>query len=282
MATMTTQTTEKPITQKQQEILKLIYKYRFLNRIQIQAFLNHKYHKRINDWLKDLTQKEYVKRIYSNKFGENTKPAIYYLGLNGAAFIRTEYYLMSEQVQKLYRSKDRSEEYISQCVLIADIALNLQSHSIQVMENKEKKTEVTYEALTATDLADPDQPFGFLTELKPDLLVRKQSKKKTAKRVTTSHFIFKVFSPTLPRYSIRKRLKEFIDFYLEGEWEDNQDGPFPAIMLICPTLSTLIYAKRLTRRLLEEEDNPEGFAFRFTTVEELKKRGATGEIWEEI
>ena len=34
------------ITQKQQEILTLIYKYRFLNRIQIQKFLNHKYHKR--------------------------------------------------------------------------------------------------------------------------------------------------------------------------------------------------------------------------------------------
>ena len=47
------------ITPKQQEIPKLIYKFRFLNRIQIQTLLNHKDKRRINSWLKDLSEKEY-------------------------------------------------------------------------------------------------------------------------------------------------------------------------------------------------------------------------------
>ncbi len=36
--------TPQPITTKQQEIITLIYKYKFLNRIQIQQFLKHKDH----------------------------------------------------------------------------------------------------------------------------------------------------------------------------------------------------------------------------------------------
>ena len=46
------------IAAKQQEIPKLIYKFRFLNRIQIQTLLNHKDKRRINSWLKDLSEKE--------------------------------------------------------------------------------------------------------------------------------------------------------------------------------------------------------------------------------
>ena len=52
------------LTNKQKEILKLIYQYRFLNRIQIQALMGHKDYKTINVWLKDLRQNGYVEWIY--------------------------------------------------------------------------------------------------------------------------------------------------------------------------------------------------------------------------
>lgn len=42
------------ITYKQKTILGLLYTHRFLTRIQIQTFLNHKDKKTINLWLKDL------------------------------------------------------------------------------------------------------------------------------------------------------------------------------------------------------------------------------------
>ena len=74
------------ITPKQQEIPKLIYKFRFLNRIQIQTLLNHKDKRRINSWLKDLSEKEYRKWHYSKTFGENTKHTIY-LGNEYSLFI---------------------------------------------------------------------------------------------------------------------------------------------------------------------------------------------------
>ena len=42
------------ITSKQQEIPKLGYQFRFLNRLHIQNIMKHKNYKRIRVWLKDL------------------------------------------------------------------------------------------------------------------------------------------------------------------------------------------------------------------------------------
>jgi hypothetical protein len=75
-------------TKKQQELLKLLCKYRFLNRIQIQALMKHKDCKTINLWLKDLREKQYAEWIYSTHFAEKTKPAIYYLSLNGIRHLK--------------------------------------------------------------------------------------------------------------------------------------------------------------------------------------------------
>jgi len=77
------------ITTKQGAILELLYRYRFLNRIQIQALMRHKNYKTINEWLKDLREKQYVTWIYSDHFLERTKPAIYYLNSNGNRYLKT-------------------------------------------------------------------------------------------------------------------------------------------------------------------------------------------------
>ena len=78
-----------PTTPKQQDILKLLYRYRFANRIQLQEFMGHKNKRRIAEWLKDLREKHYIEWIYSTDFAEKTKPAIYYLGLNGVRYLKT-------------------------------------------------------------------------------------------------------------------------------------------------------------------------------------------------
>ena len=51
--------------------------------------MNHKYYKRINVSLKDLREKHYVEWIYSTHFAEKTKPAVYYLGINGIRILKT-------------------------------------------------------------------------------------------------------------------------------------------------------------------------------------------------
>ncbi len=266
----------KTITPKQELILQYLYQYKFLNRIQIQALLNHKYHKRINDWLKDLTQKEYINRIYSNKFGENTKPAIYYLALNGIRLLKTYEGYPLEILRTFYRLKDRSNDFIEKSMLLAEIVLNLKARAKQ---SQTEETVYNYLIATAVNLADPDYRFNFLTEWKVDLVVKVQKKKKTSKRTISNFFLFAVIAPTLPKYSIRKRIKNFIELYNGYEW-DNVEKTFPTIMIICPNLSTLIYAKRMTRALWKDEDEPKDLHIQFATIEKVKEYGVTDNVWE--
>ena len=255
-------------TPKQQEIVKLHYQFRFLNTKQIQKFLHHKNKKTINTWLPDLVKKEYLKRIYDpHTFGKNTLPAIYYTGLNAIRWLKTQDDTDPGVLRKLYRDKDRSENFINQCVLAADACLTLRDQSTNGIE---------YHFFTQSDFAPTNSPLHFLKELNPHICFMKQQKS------TKKYYLVEIPEETLPRYSLRKRIRTYIDFFYSSAWEENIKEPFPVILFICPTKAILISSKRYTKRLFEENQNPEDLHIRFATVEEVQQHGITGEIWEEV
>jgi hypothetical protein len=105
--------------------------------------------------------------------------------------------------------------------------------------------------------------------------------------VTIDSYLLEIFDATLPRYRIKKRLSNYVEYLDDdNEWEDGTDGDkLPIILLVCPRTNDLIYAKRRTRGLMAEiwerddEDRPH---IRFTTTEKLKEHGVTAqEIWEQ-
>src|ERR1035437_1963136 len=98
------------ITPKQQEIPKLIYKFRFLNRLQIQTLLNYKDKRRINSWLKDLSEKEYLEKVpKDNTLEQRSKPTIYRSGINGIRFLGIQDDCFEEIIKNLYKDKNRSD-----------------------------------------------------------------------------------------------------------------------------------------------------------------------------
>jgi len=254
------------ITPKQQEIPKLIYSFRFINRLQIQKLLNHKDKRRINSWLKDLIAKEYLEKVpKDNTFEQRSKLTIYRIGINGIRYLMTQDDCSPEIIKKLYKDKNRSDNFINQCILLADSYIRLQN-----------KTEV----IMGSDFINVDSPFHFLTDLNPNLVYKEVKKHK--KGTTESYYLLEAFEATLPRYSIRKRIRTYLEFYYSNQWEDNMDKHFPTLKFIFPTKADLIYAKRITKKLLEENQNPDDLHIRFATVDEVKEFGITGEIWEEV
>lgn len=100
--------------------------------------------------------------------------------------------------------------------------------------------------------------------------------------------LLKVFDPTLPRYRLKKRLENYIEF-LDDEGSDWQEqtstAKLPVVLFVYPRASDLIYAKHRTRALLadiwerEDKDRP---SVRFTTTDKLKTDGLlTRDNWEE-
>jgi len=255
------------ITPKQQEIPKLIYKFRFLNRLQIQTLLNHNYHKRIIDWLNDLSEKGYLEKLpKDNTFEQKSKPTIYSIGINGIRFLGIQDDCSEEIIKKLYKDKNRSDDFINQCMLLADIYLSLTKKDVN-------NNKTIYEITTNSDLVNSNSYFYFLKELSPDLIYKETKKVKS--RSSHTFNLLTIFEETLPRYSVRKILRNYFIFYQSSEWENETGKTFPIVLFICPTKSDLIYAKRYTKKLLQDYQNPTDLHIQFTIADEIKKFGVT-------
>jgi hypothetical protein len=260
-----------PITPKQQAILKLLYKYRFLNRIQIQKLLNHKDKRRIISWLKDLRDKQYVDWHYNaTDFIAKSKPAIYYLVLNGIRYLKNLDSYPNEELRKRYKEPGRTQIFIDRCLLVADCTIILRHKSVG---------DVSYAVVLPADYADPDSEYDFLNELKPHLCFIKQNDEQT------TSYLLEVLDPLMPRYAIRKRIKDYVEYLASGDWQDETvyDEP-PVILVACPTIADLIYAKRRAKKEVEDNDlsEEEAARIRFATIEKVKQLGVTARIWEEV
>jgi hypothetical protein len=259
------------ITTKQQEILKLIYRYRFLNRTQIQALLGHKDKRRIISWLKDLRDKQYVDWHYNaTDFIAKSKPAIYYLSLNGIRYLREVGGYPGEELRKRYKEPGRTQVFIDRCLLVADCCIALRAKN---------SDELQYTWVLSADYADPDSEYNFLNELKSHLCFIKQNDEQT------TGYLFEVLDPLMPRYAVRKRIKDYVDYLVSGDWQDETEYDEPPIILVaCPTVADLIYAKRRAKKELEDYDvdEDERSHIRFATVEKVKQLGVTARIWEEV
>ena len=257
------------ITPKQRTIPPLLHQFRFLNNTHIQSLLHHKDEARINIWLKDLTKKEYVKRIYDNTIvGKNRVPAIYYLAINGIRFLKEQGIRNREILNKLYYEKNRSESFINHCLFVATVCCQLD----------QKNTDgLTYTYTTEGDLSNPENQFHFLKEnnVSFDLCFSKKQEGKDMQ-----YYILKLFDETLPKYRIQKQLRDLKEFYFSNEWENNLQTSFPTILLIGETKERMIYFKRYAKSIFEDEI--EDIQIHSAIVEDVRKESITGQIWETI
>jgi hypothetical protein len=242
--------------------------------------MDHKDYRRINAWLADLRDNHYVEWIYSTDFLEKSKPGIYYLGLNGIRWLKEHQDHPIEEFRKRYRESSRSQGFVDQCVLVADCFIVMN----RVNADNTATSRIHYLHATQADYIDPENDYHFLSEsdlIRPQLVFEKTIE--TKDDVTGTTRFIEIIEATMPRYRVRKRLKNYIEYLEDGYWQDetNEYEPNPIIMFVCPTLTDLIYCKRASKRLLEEKWG-EDIVMWFTTAEQLKSQGMTGKIWEEV
>lgn len=232
-----------PITTKQKEILLLLYRFRFLNRIQIQTLLNHKDSRRINEWLRDLTNKNYTGRIYEKKLGINDS-AIYFISRNGIKFLKSLEECDGELIQKLYQEKRRSKVFVNLCILIADLYLNLNKQNLQ-----------GFKFYTQSDFASK----GKIRELLPSFAYVKEINE------NLMQYPCEIFKIGMPRFAVRARIVKYLEFFKPNEHSNVY------IIFICPNEIIQKFVKRFTEKLMDEDDR-EDIKFEVITYEEAKIR----------
>lgn len=219
------------ITNKQNEILLLLYRFRFLNRLHIQTLLHHKTPITVNLWLKDLTQKEYINRIFKRSWTENTIPAKYYIAKQGIRFLKTQPGCKTEYLKKLYREKDRSQQFIDCCLFIADIYLRYLTDN---SSNTSVQSFYTQQDFT---------PTSIIRDIHPDFVV-------LTGKVDTQHFaLYQLFPEGVPRYAVRKRIEQYITFLTEGDGVDL----LASLYLIIQSEALYKYLIRHIQKILDDE-----------------------------
>ncbi len=272
------------ITYRQKEIIDLLYKHRYLTRLQLQTFLKQKDKKNTYLWLKDLRAKGYIDWIYNKaSFIDKSTPAIYYLSKN--AINRYRHFGVHDEAElhKRYKDHDRSKSFIEHCLLLADAGVTLDT-----FDETKNHIRTCYYYETEADYLGSGK-YHFLADseyIRPNLCFTKLRDDGMNEMEATESYLLEIFDSELPQYRLRYRLKQYVTYMDEelGIWEDETYGdPKPVILLVCAKVSDLIYAKRRTRGLIadiwerDDEDRPD---IRFTTTEKLKQHGVFADIWE--
>jgi len=274
------------ITEKQQEILGLVYRFRFINRRQIQKILHHKDPKRINAWLRDLVGKGYLGRIYSHKLLLNTKPAVYYLNNTGVLWVRFTKgssegdALEFTQVKKFYEDKHASETFINHCLFICDLYVQ-----IKAMELGRKNLEYDFE--TKTELWTEEQIEGDIEDMReylPDVYIERVVE--TKKRLDIAPFFLELFDPHVPRFAMRYKVKKYLEFSESGEWRhtfESLQNNFPPVLFILSNQQKLNSLSRYIKKQLDEKYDSEPMTFRLTTYEKIQTEGLkNNSIWNTV
>lgn len=212
------------ITNRQQDIILLLYRFRFLNRIQIQSLLKQKDFKNTNFWLKDLTNKKYIERIFERKAGIND-PAIYYISKYGIKFLLSFEEIENDNLRKLYQERRKSKQFIDQCSLVANIYLKLKEQDLS-----------EFKFYTQQDFP----ARGVIRDLLPSFAYVYSKDKKTLQ------YTCEIIKNGTPRFAIRGRIQKYIDFF--------KDQPDMNILFICQNLKLSEYIDKYVLRLTGEDD----------------------------
>lgn len=261
------------ITKKQFEILDLLYNFRFLNRIQIQTLMEHKNHKRILEWLGDLTEKQFIERIYSNKILLNTKPAVYFLSKNGRKILKDSYeedYSL-EEIKNTYRDNQRSEVYRLQKLLIADCYIAMAHYY-----NDKENFELHFMTPGDVDYRENDH----MHKLRPDAfaLVINQDEKE----VEDFHINFFIIHERTPKFFIRARMRHIVDHMLDTILEQDEHQFF---VIIATKSRIKNFAKKVLNAKLERHTHMglyRHMTVGFTTIDEFKTQVLEDIAWNDL
>lgn len=237
-----------PIRGKQKEIIPLVFRFRYINRIQFQKLTNTPHRQNIALRLKDLVDKNYLKSLYEESQKTKFIPGAYCLGNMGIQYLRSLGY-SDKDLKKYYDDDTKSPSFQNKCLFIVDTYLAL------LNDSKNSRSKFIFYA--------PADLIGVMKELNPDFGYAYESKTKVVS------YTCQIFETLMSREVIKNKVRKYFTFFAQEEEESH-------IIFICPTDHIYKIVKNRTRKYLEEELTDDNIHFWVTTTEKMRT-GDTGE-----
>lgn len=241
------------ITRKQKEILLHLYRFRFLNRTQIQILLNHKNPNRTNSWLKNLVDNKYIGRIKDESKFPST-PLIYYLLKGSIPYLKTVPTCEKKYLVKIYKEGNRTEYYRKLSLFIADTYIYL------MQKYKNIKDFIFY---TQSNYS----PKSVTKEIFPSFVYQKGKDK--------AFLIVEIFRNTTPYGAIRARLEE----YFSNNYLVKNIKMFK-LLFVCANDKQKKLVSDCTVKIMNDESLE--FGVYLATLDKVKSEGFEGKIWSKV
>lgn len=238
------------MTKKQQEILDLLFQFRFLQRQHVQRFLRHTNHRRINQWLTQLKESEYIGREYPRAFRLLNEPATYFLAKKGIRLFQTQF-PQNQRLQTLRRERTVSYRTKNHAFFMADFYLLLREYFDKEYQTSNFYTQAYIPHRYRIQIIRPDALLhthdGLIYFLEFD---REQE------TITT----------------MRQKMKSYLQYYQSNLWRRFAPSFFPCVCVISLSSKRVSALVTQTEQLLLEAKRPP-MVYKFTTFAQLQAKG---------
>ncbi len=226
----------RPLNDDQIMVLRLLYRFRFASSEYIARYFNKPSSKHIQKRLKILEDQGYIAKLYDKTYKLRGKPAAYYLTPKGARIIRTktDKHVDDKVIKSLYKNKNVSEDFIQHCLTIFTIYLHFRTlYGDKLL------------FFTRSQLVQYDYFPGWM----PDAYIRLTLK---AGGTAEKQFFLDMLDETRPFFVHVRKVRNYLKYSEEGDWESETNTNLPAVLMICDTQRSEKKLRRQLRKALDE------------------------------
>jgi len=242
----------RPLNEKQLAILHVLYRFRFATTDLLTKTLGTKDKGKMNRRLKVLVDQEYVGRKFEPEYHLRRQHASFYMLPKGMKALRSlpgaKY--ASSALHNIYKDRTASERFINHWLGVFDIACKLKARYGDRIR-----------LFTKTELIQ----FEYFPKPLPDVYMRLDAGD------MEKQFFVDLLESSQPLFVHFRRVKQYIEYAEEGDWEDATGAELPAVLLVCDSSSLERKLARYVDNNLDDED----LTLKITGMDRIAKEGVT-------
>lgn len=247
----------RPLNAKQLNLLKVIYKFRFVT-VELLDKSKTKNGRDIKrKGLNILVKQNYISRNYESNYRLQNKPASYFLAPGGIKYLLANTELNRKVLHAAYYDKSARQQFIDHCLNIFAIYIKFK----QLFPDH-------YEFFCKSELAD----FEYLPKLLPDAYLLNTKSSGDYFLDSIEHFS--------PAFITKRKLRGYVE-HSESDEMDESDRDFPSVLLICGTPAIERSIQKYAAKLINTAGSDvEVYTTSLRAL--LESRTAKDEIWTDI
>ena len=205
----------RPLNAEQIQILKILYKFRFVSAAQLKKYFS-KSNPGMNVFrrLETLEQQGFIAKRYFDNYRLLHKPVAYHLLPEGMRKLQeSEAISLDARFKAIYKDKSVSEQFMQDSFDILDIYISLQSRNAGI------------KFFTKPDLNHED--YEYFPQPLPDAYIKLPDGR---------HYFLQVHHKHQPFFVATKAAKRYMDYFENGVWDDTGTA-FPVVLFVVDTAS---------------------------------------------